>query len=710
MSLSQKFEIPNAFRIDALTDRPEGFSVETRRALSRTAFLGDTVAHFDSPEQAIAYRNALRREAQFNKVDEYAAAREAVEEARRNEAPQDVTDQLVEAREAAWANYTAKGKKAGFRNIEVQDNILLVDTLSIPFHAYRMFSTPEANPEIRSLSETAAVAMPLLTSDGRLILQHRAIQKPRILRDNKKLRGNALFADVPGASIAGMIDAQPNPDTPGTAAPIDTNYVVGSILKEAGEELGLAPDSFDNVRIVGLAKDHQQIHDEVLLLAQTHLTAAEVYEESRDSNRNKNLGDADFEEKFLDIEGTPEAIHTLLSEVKTPLPPTHAAAMVAAGYLMVLEQHGEAAAHRWRDELSETMNENYQEINRRISRYYERFPEAAKQVPERYWGQYIPARNLTGYSPAYSPEEQGLPNLTDELVRTGLQPETRTSITKAHLFDVDGVLTDPHDRRVIHEELYDELIRRLEAGEPVCLNTGRSSEWVLQNVVESLKNRVSDPATLQWLSVIGEKGNTWAVFNEAGELHRGQTPVLTLPEELREKIYHLIETDPELSQTMTVAVDPYKVTMISPEMSLKPEGVSREEHFARYQASQERFAQLAQKLLEEARLSHLFTVDKTTIATDIESPYAGKDLGADRFLEILKAKNVAYKDAEFITYGDSPSDADMAKELNRRTIKGEFVYVGQKPVDIGENYDFPTIKPQGEYTDATLSYLARSSY
>lgn len=703
-------------RIDYLTTKPEGIDVELR-AIGRGA-LNKATGFAQSLEttsgQRSQYAEALRGEAAFQTkyIDDKGKRRTLLgdyHELRDQYGPFDSRAQTK------WIEYRAamnRGNKVGARNLSYDPVTakLTGEAINTSFVLYNLYSQPSSSPEMISLAEAAASAMVVTTADNRLIIQHRAIEKPRMI-SNGKIRGNGQFADVPGVSVAGMLDAKPS-EKPGVPQNVDNTFIMDGIMKEASEELGLGSEHLTDQRIVGVATDKTKIHTEFLFLACTNLTAEELNEVSRTSTRNKNLGDADFEEKFMTIEASPKAIRTLLTEVQCPLPPTHAAAIFASGYSMVLESRGSEVADHWRAMVENEMNQNTHDVNQRVADYYDRFPEEAKKVPERFWGKRAPQRNLDGYSPAYSPEEQGLPSLEDELARTGLTPETRQEIRRGHLYDVDGVLTDPHDKRVIHAELYAKLNDQLKADEPVCLNTGRSAEWALENVVKPLTAELGEDnkAKLKLLSIVGEKGGSWITFNEAGEINRGYAEALTLPNELVRQFDELLVSDSEYSQLMTLTVDPYKKTMISPEISATPEGVSRQDHRARFHKAQTRFAEQAKQLLEQAGMSNLFEVDKTTIATDIQSPYAGKDLGVTRFIEILKAQDINFQNADFTTYGDSPSDIAMTEELERRNLSAGFVYVGKNPLKLSNKdifrYKFP-VTNMGNYTKGTLEYLQR---
>lgn len=704
-------------KIDYLTTAPGGIDVHLR-GIGRGTLnrMNDTAAQLTTtPEQREQYRDALRGEAAFQTkyVDAEGNKRSLTGDYKELRDQYGALDPRSQAKWAEYRQAMGRGNKIGARHLEYDPATatLTGEAINTSFVLYNLYAQPSSSPEVIDLSEAAASAMVVTTADKRLVIQHRAIEKPRMTSEGK-VRGNGQFADVPGVSVAGMLDAKPS-DKSGVPQDVDNDFIMAGIMKEASEELGLGPEHLTDQRIVGVATDKTKIHTEFLFSAHTDLTAEQLNEVSRTSNRNKNLGDADFEEKFMTIEASPKAIRTLLTEVQCPLPPTHAAAIFAAGYAMVLEERGLEVANRWRTIIEDEMNQNIARVNQRVANYYQRYPEATTKVPERLWGKkHIPNRNLEGYSPAYGPEEQGLPNLEDELVRTGLTQETRQTVDSAHMFDVDGVITDPHEKRIIYQEIKTKLNDKLKAGEPVCLNTGRSADWVLENVVKPLVAELGEDnkAKLKLLSIVGEKGGSWVTFSEAGEINRGYAEALALSDELTQQFDELLTSDSEFSQMMTRAVDPYKKTMISPEMSATPEGVNPKDHLARFHKAQVRFAEQAQQLLEQAGLSHLFEVDKTTIATDIQSPHVGKDLGAVRFIEILKAQDINFQDAEFTTYGDSPSDIAMAEELERRNLSTRFVNVGKKPIKLSTQdifrYSFP-VTNMGDYSKGTLEYLQR---
>jgi hydroxymethylpyrimidine pyrophosphatase-like HAD family hydrolase len=683
------------FTISHFSDSPEGFEFETKRAIGRTESLGEDEHLVLDEAQKDALKSAMGREMKFSGASTVAEARAAWFKAH-TEGDKAEAERLGVAYTEIRNDYIGRGKKIGLRALELTgDNTLSADVQLVPYPVYNVLSDPGASPEVEKLSAATGVAMVVETSDHRLVIQHRGVKKQKITEPGMT-RGNGTYADIPGASVAGMVDASLSMDgdrLPGTPDPIDTDFLKANILKETGEELGVAPDDIDGLRIVGLAQDHYKPHDEILFLATLRLTAGELRETSRTSNRNKNLADADFEEKFFDIEGSPEAIETLLTEVKCPLPPTHAAAMVAAGYSMVVRESGAEAAHSWRQRMEELVRRNYEDINQTVASYYNQYPEILDHTPERYWGQKAPIRNLEGYSPAYTPEEQGLPTLEDEMVRTGLMAESRRLSKKGRLFDVDGVFTDPQEKKVVHEALFDEIITQLEAGEPVCFNTGRSDSWVMDRVVDTILERVQDKDTLRNLIIVGEKGGTWTTFTAKGEAVHAAVETISVPDELKVRVRSLINE----KYRDVMFFDESKETMISIEMV---DGYNLDTFTER----QAEFVKDVQTLLVETKTDSIYRIDPTTIATDIESPNVSKALGSDRFIEFLKSRGI--KVASFETFGDSNSDAAMADELARRGQPVEFIYVGNNPNSVRRRADYPMYEVDG-FSSGTLAFLQR---
>ena len=676
-----------AFSIPYLTTDPAGFEFDTRKALGRT----EAMPEFSiKPNEAEHLKTGMQNEMKFAGAAALREQREEYLTAARTGSPE--VEELKHKFDAARTAYRQRGKKIGLTAVEqTGDNRLQADVSIVPFPVYRDFASPESSESMQKLSRASGVAMVVRTADNRLIVQHRGVETVR-LHEPGKTPGNAAYADMPGASVAGLMDAHLTEAhrKPGTPDKVTTGSIRAMALKEAGEELGLAPDDFKSTRLIGIARDHIKPHDEFLMLADSKLSAHEVYENSRTSNRNKNLHPFDMNEKFFDIEASPQAIETLLCEVQCPLPPTHAADLVAAGYLMVLENDGQKAANTWRERLQTRVAGNYASMDAMVREHYAKFPESMQKVPERFWNKQAPARDVMGYTPLYTPEEQGLPALEDELVRTGLLPETRTVVDTAYLFDVDGVITDSQEKRVTEEGIFDELASRLRSGQPIGFNTGRSTKWVVENVITPLAEKAGDATLLHNAIVIGEKGCAWTLFDEQGQPYSGKVETLAIPDALHSELEAITARYADSMGNL----DP-KQTMFSAEML---DGYD----IAEFHKRRAGFAAEIRELLHDTNADHLFRVDETTIATDVESPYAGKALGASRFLDFLKLRGL--KAERFVAFGDSPSDLGMANELAERGEEVSMVYVGD-PAKLPEKSPHYPVRKLGGYTASLASYL-----
>lgn len=280
------------------------------------------------------------------------------------------------------------------------------------YPTYRGISSPSESLYSLEIATPAATAAVILTTEdngsSKLILQH---------RDQR----NNFYGDVPGASVAGLFDGKLDGtrQNRGKLVPIDTETVKNNIRREALEEIGLRQEDLIDVRITGLATDLIRIHNEFLLFAKAAISSRELEANATDHAKSVKPNEPyDFDEKIYIIDGTPEAIEILLTKVKCPIPSTHTAAFVAAGYSMVLKRDGQEEAEIWKERLHKGIQENYAQIDRMVQMYYEQNPQTLNDIP-----QGKPSRNPHGYEPAYMPQQQGLPDIDSELKRVSLISE-----------------------------------------------------------------------------------------------------------------------------------------------------------------------------------------------------------------------------------------------------------------------------------------------
>lgn len=548
------------------------------------------------------------------------------------------SDELTNDERSDYMDSFHASQKVGIRNLSQEGNILTGDTVIVPFPFYRNVNSPEDSLEAIELADQANTALILATADSKLIVQHRSAK-------------NTLYREIPGASVAGQFDRPKGkpPVEPGTLPEITTDTIKLNAVDEMETEIGLKTEDVGDIRITGFAKDNVAVHHEFLLFAKSNLTSGEIEVKAEENAAKQNRGEYDFDERFFVINGDANSIRKLLTEVKCPIPSTHTAAFIAAWYSEMLETVSPAEAKLNLKLLEEDIKKNYQTIDLIVKAYD---PDAK------------------GFDPAKTPEEQGLPDIVSELQRTGLLEITETkeklkSVPRAFLFDVDGPLSDPKLKRVAEPEIAQAVADRINMGEIVADNTGRSVEWLLDPQRHALDfvDLVEDKSKLADVILVGEKGATWATYENGEWITHVDDEIGTLPESLQTEVKDLIQN--EFSDCMFF--DETKLTMISTEMH---DNFSIPEFTKRQQDLVERL----NEILERPEYQNLgLRVDPTQIATDVQKPYVGKHFGARRIEKWLSEKGI--KPEHFIAIGDSQSDTEMAEEL-QENFSTEFVFVG----------------------------------
>ncbi len=255
---------------------------------------------------------------------------------------------------------------------------------------------------------------------------------------------------------------------------------------------------------------------------------------------------------------------------------------------------------------------------------------------------------------------------------------------KAWLFDVDGVITNPQLKKA-NPEIIKKLAEILERGEILGFNTGRALEFVIEEVLKPLNGVLTNKNFLYNVFFIGEKGGTWGDYKN-GKIENIIDPQITVPDELVQKIRDLIS----FKYSDTMFFDETKKTMISTEF-IKGKDLDK------FHEEQKTLVEDMKKILEHLGVANL-TIEPSIIATDIQNPHVGKDLGVERFLMLIKERG---EPDEFETFGDSPGDLEMHKYLIKHGHKSRFIYVGNKEIEDGENI----IKTNAKFDEGTVEYL-----
>jgi hydroxymethylpyrimidine pyrophosphatase-like HAD family hydrolase len=262
----------------------------------------------------------------------------------------------------------------------------------------------------------------------------------------------------------------------------------------------------------------------------------------------------------------------------------------------------------------------------------------------------------------------------------------------AWVFDVDGVITNPKEKKITQEGLIEEIAKRVDDGDIVTLNTGRSVSWVEERALNPLLEAIHDKTKLSDLFIVGEKGATWAFFQN-GKLITQIDKTCSLPASLREDLRNLITK--EFSDCMFY--DESKLTLISLEMK---DGYE----IADYTQRQLVLVKRLREILDQPEYKNLnLRIDPSVIAVDIQAPATGKHMGARRIENWLNEKHI--QPLKIIMVGDSQADTEMAEELQHGKYSVEFVFVGdQSKLDTSKLKNKPTFT-KNLYEAGTLEFF-----
>src|SRR3989344_1447588 len=273
--------------------------------------------------------------------------------------------------------------------------------------------------------------------------------------------------------------------------------------------------------------------------------------------------------------------------------------------------------------------------------------------------------------------------------------EQERTVETAWVFDVDGVISNPQEKKVTESEILDHIAQKLEAGEPVAFNTGRSIPWVLIRVINPLLEIISDKKYLANLFTVGEKGGTWLTFKDDGTIEHSKNKSISVPQSLQQQVERIVET--EYADSMFY--DQSKETMISIEMK---DGYDVKE----YRKRQEVLSKILQDLIEQESLAEQLKIDPTTIATDVQNMHVGKDFAAERISRWFEQKGI--KPQKVFAVGDSPSDIAMAEKFHEKGYQVEFGYVGTNKLP-KENYSFAVTRTDNKFDKGAVEFLRRTS-
>lgn len=273
------------------------------------------------------------------------------------------------------------------------------------------------------------------------------------------------------------------------------------------------------------------------------------------------------------------------------------------------------------------------------------------------------------------------------------------------LLDVDGPIASPVTRTIAIASIVDDLVTLADAGIPVVFNTGRSDAFLREQVVDPLL-AAGLPEHARVLGVC-EKGAVWFEITPDGIGELNIDDAVALPAAYGEAIERLVERD--FADHMFF--DRTKRAMVSVEQHTHVDN-------AAYKVQQRRFDEVAfdemgvhglgvehdDHVSTDADDAVSFRIDTTIISTDIESVRLGKDLGAERAIDMLQPSGPIPQ--RWRTVGDSRTDYAMADWLHDEGY--EVAHVDVRPADGIPAKPYPVLTA-GEliHDDAGAAFLAR---
>ncbi len=300
-------------------------------------------------------------------------AKAALDEYRKNPTPEN-----KEKYEAFRVNYLERSTpNIGLRNLRITGDTITVDTRPIEFPVNGVLASLERSDQDNEMGVISSTS-------GNVIFAPDKFGKKE-LGVMKRSKKNGNWRDVGGAMIAGYFDGKLNTKTSKespnqgrrTLESVDNKAILGNAHKELHEETGIEEKDIKKSVISGFVSESRtRPHHEILTDVELKLTVEQAKEKSR---QHKVDNEEEFEEDWLTIECSPEAIYTLLTKVMNPFPSSHIAAFAATGRRLVAEKSGEKAAAEYMRKLELGINQHNARINETVRKYLRDNPQVMTQ-------------------------------------------------------------------------------------------------------------------------------------------------------------------------------------------------------------------------------------------------------------------------------------------------------------------------------------------
>ena len=260
--------------------------------------------------------------------------------------------------------------------------------------------------------------------------------------------------------------------------------------------------------------------------------------------------------------------------------------------------------------------------------------------------------------------------------------------------------------RTVRPAIIRNLVSLATAGWPVIFNTGRSDDFIREQVMKPMI-AAGLPEGVR-LHAVCEKGAVWFSFDGAGPEQPQVDPELKLPGDYAETIRNLVAD----KYSRTMFFDETKLAMLSVEQHVHVDNadyLSEQQLFDADALEQLGLAGLGGQRLDravpDAAGNVAYRIDPTIISTDIEAVQVGKDLGARRALAMLEAEGTPVPQ-QWRTVGDSRTDYAMADELSR--LGFDVAHVDVRPADGVPEKEYPVLTAGSLiHDDAGAAYFER---
>ncbi len=259
-----------------------------------------------------------------------------------------------------------------------------------------------------------------------------------------------------------------------------------------------------------------------------------------------------------------------------------------------------------------------------------------------------------------------------------------------YIFDVDGVITSPVEKKIIEMDLIEILALKLQKNMPIAFISGRGLEWLKVQVVEVLEKYLDahpqmDKKMLDNLYVSGEFGGVYALHRDGERVVRYNAE-FSMPKVLRARLNK-------------VAFQFADIGFVEHEKQIQftIEAKKGKDYF------KDGGDKIVEVLRKELKAYPDFAASYDRIGMNVKHKKANKRYAIKQYLDWMHEKG--FSPHNFYVFGDSPSDLEMGDELFTQKKKVSFIFVGNKHDIADKEVQFPLAFTKEHCDKGTLEFL-----